>query len=147
MDRKLKIIQLEEKVGLQFDCLEGQDLSLPVWYNNVRKKRLLDLSDDDLIRFVRQNLFVDYIVFEGVYRLWNNPVMGSLYDGEFIAIISKLDKSFWKGNPTLKQKVLVFINSIKEREIDLQKFEWFSEEDEQDFWKNISLLEKKITKS
>ena len=45
------------------------DMSLPVWHLKITGKRLCELSNFDLIRCIRQDVFTDLATFEIIERI------------------------------------------------------------------------------
>ena len=55
---------------------------LEEWYRKVEVVPLLELSDGDLARACRQNLFLESIIPIALERIRASPAAGDLYDGE-----------------------------------------------------------------
>lgn len=72
--------------------------SLVKWYNNVIEKTYNELDIDDVLRMLRQNLFVDMAVKKSLVMLNNDIFIGEYYDGELLEHILKTDKNYLKDN-------------------------------------------------
>lgn len=114
MKKDITIEEIEIIEGIGYDSKYESQNILPVWYKSIRSKKLSQLSDGDLARFIRQNLYLEHILFECINRLYKNPFSGEKYDGEIIEVLSNIDVSFWEKNGECKRymnKFLIYFNS------------------------------------
>lgn len=72
--------------------------SLVKWYNNVIEKTYNELDIDDVLRMLRQKLFMDMAVNKSLVMLNNDIFIGEYYDGELLEHILKTDKNYLKDN-------------------------------------------------
>lgn len=72
--------------------------SLVKWYNNVIEKTYNELDIDDVLRMLRQKLFMDIAVKKSLTMLNNDIFIGEYYDGELLEHILKTDKNYLKDN-------------------------------------------------
>jgi hypothetical protein len=144
INNNLSIEEIEQREGIEVEPIVYIDSSISIWYHEVRKKRLSQLTDGDVARFIRQQVFLKYLVPEAIRRLWENPTIGELYDGEVLKQLSTLNKEFWNNNQELKQELLDLLNSIETKRLIPSDFEWISNEDEKDFTELVWLLKEKL---
>ena len=124
---------------------ENKDHSaLDKWYINVRRKKISELTDGDLARFIRQGIFLEYIIPEAIERLKINPFAGILYTGELISSIEKIEHSFWIENPKLHFQVKEILNTAIERSFIPNVFEWSFEDEQNRFIERVKIVLNKI---
>jgi contact-dependent growth inhibition (CDI) system CdiI-like immunity protein len=71
---------------------------LEIWYDEVCNTPVPSLSDRDLARAIRQQLWLDEAVPEGLRRCEANPECGELYDGEMLKALLMLGEKFWPAH-------------------------------------------------
>ncbi|MCR5824224.1 MAG: hypothetical protein K6G60_07330, partial [Lachnospiraceae bacterium] len=64
----------------------GEDslLPLPNWYNHVIEKDIDELDLSDVLKMLRQRLFLKVAVKKTIDFLLVNPFIGELYEGELM---------------------------------------------------------------
>jgi len=73
--------------------------ALETWYEQVRTIPIFKLGDEDLAKACRQLIHLAFVVPTIVERLIDNPVTGTLYDGELVIALASVPRSFWEKNP------------------------------------------------
>ncbi len=142
VDLIIKDIEILE--GIIYETNPEPDSGLSVWYSEIRNKRLSELTDGDIAKAIRQNLYLIYVVPEANRRLQVNPTIGLLYDGEVINALLGIKKGFWHNNILLNQEIKELLNLITTRQIIPTDFNWLSNEDEHEFYDNVEKLHKKL---
>lgn len=143
----LVISDIEKNEGINSKPYVGPDYPLTEWYNVVRKKRISELNDSDISKFIRQGLFLKYIVPEALRRLRKDPTIGELYCGEVLAALHKIDDAFWKDNKFILHETQNLLTELME-EVDITKdFEWLYEDEEQEFYNRIKLLSERLSRA
>jgi hypothetical protein len=133
------ISDLEKGQGIIEVDLDSR-YALPIWYSKVREKRISQLTDGDIARFIRQDLFLEYIIPEAIKRLREDPTIGDLYYGEVIASLYRVEQAFWIDNFNITSELLKTLIEINISE----DFEWTYEGEEQEFYRKVNLLCKKL---
>lgn len=91
-----------DKIKNKYNCEKIREdensSSLVKWYNNVIEKTYSELNVGDVLRMLRQNLFVDMAVKKSLVMLNNDIFIGEYYDGELLEHILKTDKNYLKDN-------------------------------------------------
>jgi hypothetical protein len=139
----ITILDIEKEAGIEGYEVDNES-SLSIWYDSVRNKRINELTDGDIARMVRQNLYLKYAVKEAIKRLRKNPIIGELFDGELLAVISRLDNEFWKQNSELSKEAFELVKLINVRTLIPKDFEWLSEDDEDEFYEYGRVIQEKI---
>jgi len=134
------IAKIEELEGFSPRNGTNEEDGLTMWYNKIRQKRLIDLTDGDIAKAIRQEIFLTYTVSEAIKRLRVNPAIGALYDGEVMNALSAVRVEFWISNP-LRFEVKSLIESIRSGNLFSDDYQWTFEDDEQNFYKDLSKLE------
>lgn len=93
---------------------EKKEDSLSNWYTHVRKKAISELTVEDICRFVRQNLYVSYILPYALEALQKDPTAGELYNGELLRAVSKVSNEFWVTHKELSEKCCEIITEAKQ---------------------------------
>jgi hypothetical protein len=79
----------------------GGDFPLERWYRAIRDKPLAELSDEDLCRCCRQDIFPQLVVPYVIERIDSDPLAGELYDGEMLMALADVSEQFWRANKSL----------------------------------------------
>lgn len=131
--KNISIKEIEEKLNLNYSNLrEYSEYFLPLWYDKIREKKVGNLSNGDVARLIRQNMYIEYIVPEALERLKDNPFLGELYDGEILKTLYNLDFNFWEKNKKSKNKMsnilYLLLNTKRYKNI------WMNDEDKDEFY-------------
>lgn len=89
---------LDRARGIEMSKSESQS-SLEDWYLRIRHTPIVELSDGDLFRSVRQKIYLDHVIPEVVKRLVVDPLAGEMYDGEGVAAAAGLKPDLWASYP------------------------------------------------
>lgn len=135
--RELTIIEIEKMKGVRYEGIIIES-TLTIWYDQLRLKRLCDLTDGDIARCIRQEIFLDYTIDEALYRIALDPFVGEQYDGEILINLAELDKDFWTMNTDIFKKVKHTIKNIDHNLIE--SFEWLSIEEKTEYCNVIRSL-------
>lgn len=81
--------------------LRGDPSALELWYHAVRERDISLLSNLDLARSCRQQLWLDHVVPVMVDRLHQEPLAGDLYDGELLVALREVPEAFWQSHTSL----------------------------------------------
>lgn len=136
-NKNLKIMDIEKEFGIIYQKVETFGLTL--WYDKVRKKRINELSNGDIARLIRQNLYLSYIVPEAIKRLYIEPTIGEQYSGEVLESFTKINVEFWHINTDLFKELCLLINKITRKELKLN-CDWLYPEEESEFLGRIEHL-------
>ncbi|PTX53648.1 hypothetical protein C8P63_1289 [Melghirimyces profundicolus] len=72
-NKELSIADIEKLKGIRYEVdKEELKYALPYWYDKVRNKKIKDLSDGDLARCIRQDIFLEYIIPVVIERIKKN---------------------------------------------------------------------------
>lgn len=151
MDKQIRGLTVSEINKLEGflenkENIDENSSSLEIWYNNIQNKKLLQLTDGNIARLIRQEFHLRYAIHEGIHRLWDNPVAGDLFDGEILVMICRLEKQFWLINLDLKEKIEELVWAFSNERFSFPSdFEWITEDDEKEFYNSLDLLKSKIT--
>lgn len=120
------IIDLEKLHGMKYDRRKENVTSLPKWYAGIRSKRISQLTVGDMARALRQNIFVEHIIFECIDRLHADPICGNLYAGELMKTVADLDHGFWDNNRAAANQARALLRYVKDF---IEKYDWEDEYD------------------
>lgn len=109
-----------------------------------KRKKLSQLSDGDLARFIRQGMYLEFILHECINRLYKNPYSGEKYDGEILDVLSKkVEDSFWRGNEGLKNYMINLLSYFNSK-VAQEKFEQLDKFEKEEILSSIKQLRKKL---
>lgn len=145
IDADTTIKDLELRLGIEYEPQEVKGSALSIWYDMLRHKRIQELSDEDMTRLIRQNLYIPYIMPEVLARLKNNPTMGELYSGEMMEALSKLDNGFWSTQLDAVNKLLFLTENIINNKTEID-YEWLYSEEECEFLNRVEKLREVLLK-
>ena len=89
--------------------------------HKLRKKKLKDLSVEDLRLLIRQNIGLEYLIPLAIDTLRDTPFAeGDLYEGDLLESVLKSDKDYWKRHSALQNEVeSIFLNSKQQLKYEL----------------------------
>lgn len=136
---------MEKKLKDIYSCELGQysgldkKYNLEIWYNKLLEKTYSELTIADVMRMIRQEIFIEIALKKAVDLLKDNPLAGEMYEGELlekllnekIEIIKKIYKDDIKM--ILKQG----------REI-AEKYEWITTDEKNEFLNFIKYYQLKL---
>jgi hypothetical protein len=133
IENDLKIEDIELKLNIKPHIDTTEPSALEKWYTSISKKSLSELSDGDVARFIRQDLFLEYIIPEALRRVSLNPLAGGQYNGEIVSSLEKVSFSFWDMEPKLKNKVIILLNLVIEQCKASEIMGWTYEDEASEF--------------
>lgn len=137
---KIKITDIEYIKNIKFDISKQKRSSLGEWYIRVRNKYLNELTDGDVARFIRQELYLEYIIPVAIEKIIIHPLAGEYRNGEILGAMCRVDISFWRSNLELKRKAIDSLNSIINNRFFLNNMEWDYESEANDFFNEVKLF-------
>jgi len=140
------ISDIERSEGINGETYISADYPLTEWYNVVRNKRISELSDSDVSKFIRQNLFLKYVVPEALKRLIKDPTLGELYCGEMLTALYNVDEAFWEVSEALLKETQNLLNELRGESQIIKNIEWLYEGEEQEFYNKIKLFDEKLSR-
>lgn len=143
-DSNLTLKEIELSEGIKKEPKVESDSGLSIWYNEIRDKKVSELTDGDIAKLIRQKIFLKHIVPETIKRLSINPTIGSMYDGEVLNAISGIKSDFWANSTTLRDETTKLVELIIVKKLVPNDFEWITEEDEQEFYENAATLKRNL---
>lgn len=143
-DSELTIIEIEKRENFIYDENTNSELPLPIWYSKVRQKKISELTTYDIIKFINQELYLNYIVPEALKVLMKNPTAGEKYYGQLLAALYNLEIAFWTKNHILAHQLLNFLNELNSGNLIPEDFDWTYEGEKQEFHELAKSLSEKI---
>ncbi|MEW9701495.1 contact-dependent growth inhibition system immunity protein [Paenibacillus sp. SI8] len=110
IDRGLTISAIRKIEGLTFHVKTIESAPLSEWYQSILDFSLEKLPDGDLARLIRQKKHLNFVLWEALIRISNNPIVGELYDGEVINSLNKVTSEYWNDNIRLLDDFLVTLS-------------------------------------
>ena len=97
---------------------------LELWFNEMVRKRVEDLTLGDISRMLRQEIYLDIAVPCAYGRLRDNPFCGEMYDGQLLELLLRV----LQNHP--QERDIGFCRGffMKARE-ELERYEWGSDDD------------------
>jgi hypothetical protein len=85
----------------------------------LRKKKIKDLSVEDLRVLIGQDIGLIYLIPIAIDVLKENPfVEGNYYEGDLLKSVLTSDKTFWKKNPNYKTLLIKKLELIMYNDLD-----------------------------
>lgn len=107
-----RIVDIEAMLGVD-GSKQDTRYGLPRWYLTIRGKRLCELSDGDVARLIRQDMYLDFVVPEAVARLRRDPLAGEMYEGEIVRVLARVEADYWLQHPDQKELVRDFARGVE----------------------------------
>ncbi|AZK49064.1 hypothetical protein EIM92_15130 [Paenibacillus lentus] len=119
------------------------DMSLPVWHLEITGKCLCELSNFDLIRCIRQDVFTDLATFEIIERIdeQNTPFYADIDSMELMEKLSSVNSDILSAYKSKLDKMIenVETNGL----IDLADI-WMFDEQKETYQGYINIIKSKI---
>ena len=131
---------LRELYNLSYDE-SGFGSGLIQWYNALINKCINELEVADVARMVRQNILPDVAIKRAVELFLYNPYDGEHQDGELLSLLLIFDISVINTEMLSQLK-----NLLQKLKINYKEFDWQSKNAEEQYIKELSELESKISK-
>ena len=144
VSNKLTIEDIEKKESVNYESNSSSAYPLEVWYRDVRKKRLSDLTDGDIARFVRQKMYLGYIVPEAIKRVLDNPTIGDTYYGEILTSLYQINDTFWEENKNCGREMIMLLDKLLAGNLIAYDFEWSYEDEATEFYAKASSFYEKL---
>lgn len=138
---QITIIEIEENLGISYKE-EVSNSSLPIWYAKIRHKKLSELDEGDVIRLIRQDLYLQYVLPLALDLLRDDLFIGKQFDGELVKVLSRVPLNFWANHQDLKKEVNTLILSKK---ASSESHPWSVIEEKEEFLETLNLLIKHTT--
>lgn len=87
-------------------------IPLSIWFETILATKLKDLSDGDLAKMIRQQIYIKSVTPEALKRLKANPIAGYLGDGELLESLLSVESDTWKEASEIKHTVVVFLEEF-----------------------------------
>ncbi len=119
--KNVTIRDIEKLEGIEYDGYDFES-SLTVWYDKVRTKKLIELIDGDIARFIRQRIFLDYIVCEALDRIKLDPLIGEMFEGEVLINLAEIESDFWENNREVSNIAKTILENIDIKKSESYEF-------------------------
>lgn len=86
-----------EKIKDLYSCSEiNQEQLYPLqkWFNEVINKNYDELNLCDVLKMLRQKMFLELAVNKAIYFLLDDPFVGELYEGQLFETLTELEYNF-----------------------------------------------------
>jgi len=108
---------------------------LTKWYNRLLDKTIKELTTEDVIKMVRQNILKDVALEKATELFIENPYAGEFEDGELLSLITSLEYKTYNAENTEKVKGL--ISALELSHID---FDWCTIAEKEKYSENLKSL-------
>lgn len=124
-------------------------IPLSIWFETILATKLKDLSDGDLAKMIRQQIYIKSVTPEALKRLKANPIAGYLGDGELLESLLSVESDTWKEASEIKHTVLVFLEEFialfhANQLIFPEDEDRFSNEDREEYLQHLLTFKKRI---
>lgn len=146
IDRNKKLKELltkEEYEAVKVNAHHFSDMPLPVWYLECTEKCLSDLSDFDLIRCIRQKVFISLATFEIIERM-NEKNTPFYADIDSLELMEKLSSVSSEILSTHKDKLIAIIENIEKKNLIDSADVWMFDEQKETYEAYIDKIKRKI---
>ena len=103
--------------------LNKDSTSLEIWFNKVIYKNIEQITVSDVLRMIRQQLFLEIALEKAIEFLKNDPLIGEYYAGELISHLLKINPMLLKKYDKDIKKITTKINGNTSKIDDAEKTE------------------------
>lgn len=136
---QLTISDLRHLEGENEPYIMNEKAPISKWYSSILGTRLCDLSDGDIIKLLRQEEHLQYIIPLAIKRIENNPLAGFYYDCELLAALSEIRRNIWSDNLTFKERAKELIKKLEGIGF-AEKHQWDFDSTKEDYISFLSRL-------
>lgn len=145
-DRKKKLKEFlsdEEYEDVVQNATDFPDMPLPVWHLEITEKCLCALSNFDLIRCIRQDVFTNFATYEIIERIdeKNTPFYADI---DSLELMEKLSSVSAEILSTHRGKLYRMIENIKEKDLINSEEVWMFDEQKETYQGYVEMIERKI---
>ena len=130
------------KIKKMYACLPVDEkknmLPLELWHNDVIEKKVDELTLSDVLRMIRQKVFLEAAVEKAIIFLKDNPLVGEMYDGELMCKFALMDNKYIE-----KDKDVLLEIFRKGMQLS-SSYEWIDQEEKEEYEDAINFLEDKF---
>lgn len=133
----------DEYEGVVQNARKFSDMSLPLWHLEITGRCLCELSNFDLIRCIRQDVFRELAIFEIIERIdeHNTPFYA---DVDSIELMEKLSSVSSDMLSDYKSKLGKMIENVEKNDlIDLSDI-WMFDDQKEMYKRYINIIKNKI---
>lgn len=91
--------------------LNKNSTSLEIWFNSVIYKNITQITLSDVLRMIRQQLFLEIALEKAIELLKNNPFVGEYYSGELFEHLLKINPRLLKKFDREIKKIIINIKA------------------------------------
>ncbi len=92
--------------------------SLEIWFNELLEKEESELTLLDVLRMLRQNIFLDLAVKKSIELLKNDIFCGEYYDGELFVTLLNLNSDLVLSNNEINKLCNKLASSLENTKFD-----------------------------
>jgi hypothetical protein len=117
------------KESFMCDYISGDDkeLPLPRWYNSLINKQIDEVNIADVLKMIRQKLFLSIALPKAVDFLRDNCFAGELYDGELMQLMYRQEMAFCVKNRSIFESI---VQTARDKYLD---YSLFTEDEKKEF--------------
>ncbi|WP_192512467.1 contact-dependent growth inhibition system immunity protein [Paenibacillus sp. 23TSA30-6] len=125
------------------NAIDNPNSPLVKWYLDILDKTLENLENFDLIRCIRQNIFVEMVVFEIIQRILkdNNPFFAEIDTVELTEKLSSVDHKILEVN---KESLIKIISLIIDNDLINKSDIWLYEDEKDEYRTYINKINRKL---
>ena len=134
-----------KKIKDIYSCKLEQNLdsnklyNLEIWYNKILEKTYSELTIADVLRMIRQEVFIEIALKKAVDLLKDNPLAGEMYEGEL------LEKLLNEKIEIIKKRYKEDIKGILKQGKKLaENYEWITNDEKNEFLNLIKYNQLKL---
>lgn len=136
------MLNKEKKLKELYDCqyiISDEDLyPLQKWYNKLIDKSINEINIADVLRMLRQKVFIKLAMSKAIELLRENIFVGELYDGELLKKLSEFDAMFLASYASDLKSILK--DSVEKCKLHT----WGYDEEEEEFKEVVNLILTKL---
>lgn len=91
--------------------LNKNSTSLEIWFNSVIYKNIKQITLSDILRMIRQQLFLEIALEKAIELLKDNPFVGEYYSGELFEHLLKINPRLLKKFDREIKKIIINIKA------------------------------------
>lgn len=130
--------KIKDIYGYTYIVSDEKLYPLQKWYNQLIDKSISEITLSDVLRMIRQKIFVDLAMSKALLFLHENVFAGNAYDGELLDHLATMDAAFLTPYANaLKDVLLEALENCKTHE-------WAYDGEKEEFEEILHLLSEKI---
>lgn len=115
-----------------------------LWFKSIEHQQLCHLSNQNLNELMALKILPEFTLFESLHRLYEDPMAGTLEDGELLQTVAyNFTEEFWKNHPKSNHQMTEFLTMLSTFKV-AENYHWKSEIEKKNYFYALETLSNQL---